>query len=370
MKKVLVISSLVSGGAEKLLVRLADEWARRGDDVIVITLRSPRSDKYRLSDRVKRISFGADGLHWYSLIRYAKLLRRLRREIRRAKPDVVISFIIKTNILTLLATGGLPVPVIATEHSVIARSDISRRNGWLRRMAYRRAARIVVLTEAARTAIGKIVNSVPVVTIPNPLMQDSASADISDVDLRRYFPTSTRTDLRFIVGMGRLAPIKGFDMLLEAFAIVRRNNPEWRLVIVGEGEARPGLEALAAERGMQDVIAMPGFVTNAQAILRAADLFAAPSRFEGFGNAIIEAMAAGLPVVAFDCPDGPREIITDGHDGLLVKRDDTAALANAIQRLMDSAEERQRLAQAAALSVRRYDLERVLDMWDRMLAAS
>ncbi len=112
---------------------------------------------------------------------------------------------------------------------------------------------------------------------------------------------------------------------------------------------------------------MPGFLTDPQAVLHAADLFAVPSRFEGFGNVILEAMTAGVPVVAFNCPDGPREIITDGRDGILVERENPRAMAAAILRLMDSPEERNRLAQAALQTVKRYEMGRILEMWDRVL---
>ena len=111
----------------------------------------------------------------------------------------------------------------------------------------------------------------------------------------------------------------------------------------------------------------PASLTDPQAVLHAADLFAVPSRFEGFGNVIIEAMTAGVPVIAFNCPDGPPEIVTDGRDGILVERENPRAMAEALQRLMDSPEERNRLAQAALQTVKRYDMGRILEMWDRVL---
>jgi glycosyltransferase involved in cell wall biosynthesis len=368
MKKTIVISSLAGGGAEKVLVRLTDEWVKRGDDVLVITTRSPGGDMYRLPDGVTRISMRADSLRWYSFLRYGRLLLRLRREIQRTSPDVAISFTIKTNILTLLATVGLRVPVVACERSVIGRSDIARRNGVLRRLAYRRAACITVLTEAAKKSLRSIVPGVRIESIPNPLLVQPAASRQVSLDLGRYFPGTDRAGLRFLVGMGRLHPVKGFDLLLEAFSQIRETHPEWRLLIFGEGDERPRLEAFVRERGMQGVVSLPGFLKDSQAALASADLFAVPSRFEGFGNVIIEAMAEGLPVVAFDCPDGPAEIISHPRDGLLVERENPAAMARALQRLMDNEDERRRLARAAEQSARRYDMERILGMWDSVLS--
>jgi GalNAc-alpha-(1->4)-GalNAc-alpha-(1->3)-diNAcBac-PP-undecaprenol alpha-1,4-N-acetyl-D-galactosaminyltransferase len=369
VKKTLVISSLVSGGAEKLLVRLATEWSRHGDEVRVITLRSPDSDVFTLPGQVRRISLDAGSARGHSLLHFAALLFRLRREIRAAEPDVVVSFMIKTNILTLLATMGTRIRVVATEHSVIDRTDISRRNSLLRRVTYRRASRVVVLTEAAKRALLRMLPGVEAVAIPNPLMEDAGGNEAGPVDLRRYFAPSDQ-GLRFLVGMGRLHPVKGFDLLLEAFAQVREAHPEWRLLIFGDGDERPRLETMIRESGAQDVVRLPGFLASPRAALASADLFAVPSRLEGFGNVIIDAMAAGVPVVAFDCPDGPREIISPGRDGILVPPENPSALAEAMQRLMESAEERGRLASAAAQSVRRYEMGRILDLWDRVLSAA
>jgi glycosyltransferase involved in cell wall biosynthesis len=137
-----------------------------------------------------------------------------------------------------------------------------------------------------------------------------------------------------ILGVGRLEPQKDFATLLRAFSTVHADRP-CRLVILGEGGQRRELQALAAELGIAADLAMPGFVTNPYAYLRHASLFAFSSRWEGFGNALVEALAVGTPVVSTDCPDGPSEILEGGRFGPLVPVGDHAALADAMRLVLD-----------------------------------
>jgi GalNAc-alpha-(1->4)-GalNAc-alpha-(1->3)-diNAcBac-PP-undecaprenol alpha-1,4-N-acetyl-D-galactosaminyltransferase len=132
---------------------------------------------------------------------------------------------------------------------------------------------------------------------------------------------------------------------------------------LGEGSMRAELEALRAQLGLVECVHLPGSVKNVDAHLRQAELFVMPSRFEGFPMALCEAMACGLPVLAADCLSGPREIVRDGVDGILIPVKDVDALAAGLDRLMGDPAQRQQLAQAAPQVLDRFGLERVMDMW-------
>lgn len=167
--------------------------------------------------------------------------------------------------------------------------------------------------------------------------------------------------------MGRLSEQKHFDLLLQAFANLKDAHPEWTLTILGEGELRSQLEDLRDRLGLKDRVYLPGVVKNPHDFLRQADFFVMSSLFEGFPNAICEAMACGLPVISTDCPSGPREIIREGIDGILVPTEDVSALTAAIQKLMLDQALRQDLGRNALEITERFSLERIMGMWDEIL---
>jgi glycosyltransferase involved in cell wall biosynthesis len=169
--------------------------------------------------------------------------------------------------------------------------------------------------------------------------------------------------------MGRLAPQKGFDLLLEAFSRIARSFPEWRLVILGSGSLKDELEAKSRALNLGDQVVFLSACANPFPTLQAADLFVLSSRFEGFPNALAEAMSCGLAVISFACPYGPAEIIRHEVDGLLVPPGDIPALAAALGRLMANPQERERLAARAPDVLMRFSKEKILAMWEQVFDA-
>jgi glycosyltransferase involved in cell wall biosynthesis len=213
---------------------------------------------------------------------------------------------------------------------------------------------LVVLTEEDRRDYARLA-STRVVRIPNAVPH--LGGGISDV----------RAPV--VAAAGRLLSQKGFDLLVEAWAHVAAQRPDWQLRIYGSGSEGPALRALILERGLSEQVLLMGATKQLGEALAQASIFALSSRFEGFGMVIVEAMSKGLPVVSFDCPRGPSEIIEPGVDGVLVPAEDTDALAAALLELMGDEDARRRMGAAALRTAQRYDLGTVGAQWDELLGA-
>ncbi len=361
MKIAMGISSLGGGGAERVISIMANHWAGKGEDVTVITLASEEKDVYFLDDRVRRAAFDLEKDSkgaWDAMKNNLLRILYLRKMLRSNRPDVVIGFSEHMSVMMLLATFGLSIPVIVFEHTDPRQAPLDRFWGFLRRWSYFRAKGIVLLTEELKGVAAQNWPEKLLHVIPNPAV---VVENDKDAPPPIYLPP------RFIVAMGRLVPLKGFDMLLEAFS--RCGRDDWSLVILGEGEDRPRLEQLIKTLNLDQRALLPGRVAEPSLILRRADIFVLSSRYEGFPMALVEAMACGLAVLSFDCPTGPSDIIRDGEDGILVPPEDVSALVEAMTRLMSDEGERRQLAARAPEVMERFCVEKVMGQWDRLLAS-
>ena len=358
-----VISSLRAGGAERVLSRMANYWAERGWPVALVTLEPTSNDFYTLHPAVERVGLDVSAVStsvWRAVRNNLHRIRMLRRAIRALRPDVVIAFMAPTTVDTLLAARSYRVPVIVSERTDPVRAPLSGIWSLLRRVTYPWAQAVVVQTPEVERWAGEFVRKDIVHVIPNPISTSTANTDTADV------APELDGGGRHVVGMGRLDAKKGFDLLLRAFAACRDRRPEWSLTILGDGEERQRLEALAKQLGVMSHVRLPGTVANPTPVLRRADLFVLSSRVEGFPNALLEAMALGVPVVATEC-GGPSRIVRHDVDGLLVPSDDATALADAMAALMDDEARRLRLADRAVDVMKRFDVHTIMGTWETVI---
>jgi glycosyltransferase involved in cell wall biosynthesis len=360
MRIAFVIYSLSAGGAERVASTLINYWVNAGEQVTLVTLDSVEKDFYRIDARVKRIALGltSESKNWREFIgNNLERVQSLRALFRSSEFDVVVSFIDKANVLVLLATLGLGVPVIVSERIDPRRYAVGRVTAGLRRLLYPHARAVVVQTRSIGQWARRIVRKEAIYVIPNPISEPFLGSHGSN----------GRSAHHTVVAMGRLEPQKGFDRLLTAFAKCAARHPEWTLRIVGEGSERARLQALVVKLGLESRIRLDIVTEEPEKVLRDSDLFVLSSRYEGFPMVLLEAMACGLPVISFDCPTGPREMIRDGIDGVLVRPDDVEALTKAMDSLMGAQQERQRLAARAVEVSERFGLPRVMAMWSEIL---
>ena len=170
-----------------------------------------------------------------------------------------------------------------------------------------------------------------------------------------------------IVAAGRLVPEKGFDRLIEAFAVVAADHPEWELHVAGMGPAEQDLRRLGDELGLGDRLRLLGHVDDLDTRMRSAAFLATASHYEGFAMVLIEAMSQGLPTLAYDCPRGPREVIRNGETGFLVPDGDSEAYVAALRELVEDVDLRRRMGAAALDQATDYTIERIGDQWDELI---
>jgi glycosyltransferase involved in cell wall biosynthesis len=359
----LVVPSLALGGAERVVARMANHWACRGDAVTVITLSSTATDTYPLDPPVTRIALDVvreSRGPLRALFNNWTRVSRVEKAIRQSRPDTVISFTDRMNVVTLLACRSLGVDTVISERVDPSQQQMGLSWSGLRRLVYSWARAMVVQTDAVRRQIEPLMDGRPIYVIPN-----AVDAPARDKPARE--PRPSTDDSVQIAAMGRLAYQKGFDHLIEAFAQAARDQPRWSLSILGEGPERRHLEELIHSRGLEPRVRLLGWVADPSVVLRNCDAFVLSSRFEGFPNALLEAMALGLPAISFDCPSGPAEIVRHEVDGLVVPRENVPALATAIRRLLSDEQLRARLGREAARVVDRFSSERYYAQWDAVL---
>jgi GalNAc-alpha-(1->4)-GalNAc-alpha-(1->3)-diNAcBac-PP-undecaprenol alpha-1,4-N-acetyl-D-galactosaminyltransferase len=292
----------------------------------------------------------------FSVIWQGRRTLWLRRTIRKINPDAVLSFLTQTNILTVLATRGLATHTVISERNDPRLQRHRARVERLRHIVYPWADVVTANSKGALTALESFVPKHKLAFLPNLLAASPTSETVA-------FAAPT------VITVGRLVEQKGIDVLLSAWAKVVEVLPDWRLALVGDGPLAGALKEQARMIGVDNSIDWVGHVSDPFPLLRGAEFFVMTSRFEGAPNALLEAMACGLPAVVSDASPGPCELIgtDESPAGLIVPVEDASATADAIIRLARDETLRQRFGLAARERVRTHDAGQAIDVWLRLL---
>ncbi|KMW45222.1 glycosyltransferase family 4 protein [Ralstonia insidiosa] len=342
-------------GAERMTAVIANALAARGYRVLILSLWD-QVCVFPLHPAVEHCALFA---HRPSFKRqYASTVLGIRRFVREHGVEVLVEVDTMLTLFTLPATLGRKVRRISWEHCHFD-EDLGRP---VRKMARFLAARtctdVVVLTKRDRMRWMEALRPpCNIVHIPNPLPFPLPHA-------------RTSRDTRTVLAVGRLTRAKGFDVLLKAWQQVAQHAPDWKLLIVGEGEERGQLEALCHQLGLEQCVSLPGVHTEIARTYAQSTIFCLSSRYEGFGLVLIEAMAFGLPIVSTNCDQGPRELLADHEDALMVPVEDETALADAVLTLIEDPAIAERLAIQGKAKASHFAIESIADQWTAILGAT
>ena len=360
----LIAATYRPAGMERVLAGKANWLAAHGYDIIVATTdQKGRPNAFELDERIRFVDLGINyeennGQSFLDkLIHYPgkQLLHRSRLKalIKKEKPDVIVSMFCN-DAAFVPSIAGRAKTVLEIHFSRFKRLQYSRKGIWaladkLRSRndlrTVKRFDRFVVLTEEDRGYWGELPN---ITVIPNP----------------RTFSTDSPAilDAKTVIAVGRYNFQKQFDALIKAWALLKRDFPDWTLRIAGDGEEKASMLWSIAEHGIEDRVIL-GPEKDMQSAYRNSSILAMSSRFEGLPMVLLEAQAMGLPIVSFACKCGPKDVITDGVDGYLVPEGDVTELADRLFQLMSDSDLRRRMGAAAYKASERFDEEKIMTLW-------
>lgn len=353
------IPSLCGGGAERVMVTLANAVAARGYHVDLVLASAEGPYLTDVSERVRVVDLKVG--------RVLRGLLPLTYYLRSQRPAVMISAMNYVNVAAFAACrlARVSTRLLVSEHNTITEESARSRSVFGRIVyslvprVYRRADVVVAVSQAAARDLerfaGLLHGAVRVIYNPFDFTRISDMAKLAP-----EHPWLVPGQPPVILAIGRLTEAKDFSTLIRAFSLMRAKHGA-RLLILGEGEMRGALQGVVDECGLtSDEVQMPGFVSNPFAYLSRSAAFVLSSRWEGFGNVLVEALACGAPVISTDCPSGPREILEDGLWGQLVPAGDVQALAQAMDFVLSSPKEQLPDARGRA---KEFDQERAVDAY-------
>lgn len=362
----------MAGGVERVLSLKANYFADHyGYDItIVLTEGKNKPLFYPLSDKIKVVNLDIDFEELWTCSFLKKILvylkkqriykKRLSAELMRLRPDITISLLRREiNFLTSVKDGSKKIGELHVNRANYRNFEAGEANAiknlfaklWMWNLVshLKNLDRFVVLTGEDKASWIELKN---VIVIPDPLA--FSIDEMSSLANKR------------VIAVGRYVYQKGFDLLLQAWAKIENQHPDWELVVYGMGDRDPYEQIIDDLRIDRSRCHLYGSTPDIKKEYLNSSLFVFSSRFEGFGMVLIEAMACGLPVVSFDCPCGPKDIVRHDEDGMLVPSCNTDSLAGAMHKLMSDDGLRKDMASKAIINVRRFQLDEIAQRWQTL----
>ena len=330
-KIVIIMPSLSSGGAERVISILANNWVEKGYDVNLI-LWNAENRFYTINKNINVIDLNfryknrVERLYKQLIVIYS-----LRQQLKRLKPKFVLSFLSLNNIVTLISSLFLDTKIIISERNnpKELNIDLSKKLFFIRRFLYKNFANAIVCqTELAKELISKEFPKIRISSIPNPIKMTNIDRNSVEENL--------------LLNIGRLHPQKGQLDLLDIVSKLKTKN--FKLIILGEGDLRNELEIKIKKLNLERNVFLKGAVDNINEWLSKSSIFVFSSKYEGFPNALAEAMIAGVPSISYDCDTGPKELIKDSINGFLINLDDKQNFTNKINLLLSDKELRNKFS--------------------------
>ncbi len=348
---VFLIHRLDAGGAQKIITYVANHYySITGNPTYIISFVDTQRFIQPISEiKTETLGFVEESGH----LSFLKAVKKLRAILIKNQIQTVCAFMPFQVKAAILATIGLGIKVVGSERDNPYR--LSKQQLKINELFYNRCDIVVFQTDIARECFGEKVRRKAVV-IPNPYIKTTEEIDFA------------KKRNNHIIGVGRLRKIKGFDYLIRAFSKLHKIHSEYSLHIYGEGEEREELQQMIKHYGLEDSIILHGVVKDVFNVESDASIFVLPSRDEGIPNVMIEAMAEGIPVIAFDCmPGGPRMLLDGGKYGQLVPVGDMEGLFNSMIKYIEDKQYASDVSIAAYRSLKRFDDEIIAGKWVEVL---
>lgn len=359
MNIMFLVSSLQFGGAERVATVLCNGFSAKHQVSLVATYSGLDPCVFELANSIKLHYLGQNYpcLAGGSTGSFARLIK-LRYLIQTEQPDVIISFLPNVNVMAVIANYGLNVPLIICERSDPEHFPMSTFWKFLCKHSYKFADMLTVQTSAVAAKVGQLFKLPDLVeVVPNPIPQSLLAVKPALISEKRH-----------ILCLGRLMNSKQIDHIIRAFSNIVATSPDWELHIIGDGPERHNLQILTDQLALSDKVRFFGAVDQPYPQIAACDIFAMASKFEGFPNALLEALALGRATVVYDCPSGPAEMTGHGSIAKLIPLDDQQQFIDALSELVADPLLRKKLGESAqSFVLNRYSLQSVIEHWYQLI---